>query len=716
MFPFSRATLFGLFATIGVGLALCVAWSTSPPPKPDAALSSRPPDPRATRTPPAVENRPACVPREPAPREQWAAPAAASLPIVAEPFPARTYQVPAQGSDPRLLKLLETLQQRLNAPSAPATQGDGAPPGRAPALPELPGPASPGGQPGGPGLVTPGPVAGEPRAKIVRSAPGEGDDRLSINLQDADLREVLEMLSTEGNLNILASSSVQGKVTATLNGVDLDSALDAILRATGYVARREGQFIYVGSPQDFDSMEQSLDRIGTRVYRPNYVPASELQTLIQPLLTPKAGVVSVSTPGEAGIPSEATKAGGNTFAGGEVVLVRDYEAVLAQIDQVVAEIDVRPLQVAIEAMILSAKLTDKDKLGINWDLLRQKNHLNFVIGTPPATLPSKFTGGLAVHFLDSNLGAFLDALEELNETNVIASPRLMVLNKQRAEIQIGRQQGYVSNTVQTETSTTASMEMLDTGTILRLRPFVSADGLIRLEIHPELSSGDVVLKGTNLVPDKEITQVTSNIMVRDGCTVIIGGLIREELKTNGNQVPFFGNLPLVGPLFRNRDETTERHEILVLITPHIVYEPETCEEGEKAACEAHRRQGVYADKMNPLGKRSVARRYLRMAQRAWAAGEPRRALRFAEMAVHFDPMNRAAIDLRSDIWLGKPAGDHTLNPPNDSPTAPLDQVVMAPWLLEELEREPVAVEVPMHPLAPGVPGARKDIERPRRFP
>ena len=120
-------------------------------------------------------------------------------------------------------------------------------------------------------------------------------------------------------------------------------------------------------------MEQALDRIGTRVYRPNYITAAELQKLIQPLVTEKIGVVSVSTPGRGRHRHRRHPAGGDKFAGGDVVVVRDYEAVLAQIDQMVAEVDVRPLQVHIEAMILSVKLKDEDKFGVNFQLLRDKN-------------------------------------------------------------------------------------------------------------------------------------------------------------------------------------------------------------------------------------------------------------------------------------------------------------------------------------------------------
>jgi len=384
--------------------------------------------------------------------------------------------------------------------------------------------------------------------------------------------------------------------------------------------------------------------------------------------------------------------------------------------------------VAIEAMILSVNLDDQNDFGVSFELLRDQDHIRIGWGEPLEAL-SKMefkTGGLKFGFLDSSLGVFLDALESVGDTNVIATPRLMALNKHRAEILIGEELGYVS-TAMRQTSTSQSVEFLEVGAQLRLRPFISSDGLIRMEVHPELSTGTVDTSNPNFtLPNKETTQVTTNIMVRNGCTVIIGGLMREELETTGNQVPFLGNLPLVGAAFRSRNETLQRREIIVLITPHIVYEPETCEEGEHATCEFQRRQDVYREKMTFLGKRHVARKYFRMAQNAWAAGDRQTALRFAELSIHFDPLNRAAIDLRSDIWLGRRTptegwpGDHTLRDFSSaqSPTAALDGAVIDPWLLGELQREPIPRPEPVepsHPLDPGRPGRHVDVERPRRF-
>ena len=127
--------------------------------------------------------------------------------------------------------------------------------------------------------------------------------------------------------------------------------------------------------------------------------------------------------------------------------------------------------------------------------------------------------------------------------------------------------------------------------------------MIRMEVHPEISSGQVTLMGQTLVPDKDITQVTTNVMVRDGCTVIIGGLIQQELDTTGNQIPFLGNLKYIGPLFRNRTQNTIRNEVLILLTPRIVFGPAADRESRQASCQWQGRQAELAGKMSPLGRR-----------------------------------------------------------------------------------------------------------------
>lgn len=540
----------------------------------------------------------------------------------------------------------------------------------------------------------------------------EGDGRITLRCQGSDLRSVLELLSRQGDLNIIPAKSVAGEVTASLPNVGVEEALDVIVKSAGYLWRREGKFIHVGTRDDFKAMDQASDRLGTRVYHPNYVSARELEQLVTPLLTPSVGKVKATSPPKAGIATDDTAAGGDDFAGSETVIVHDYENILAMIDQIVARVDRRPTQVAIEAMILSVKLDDEHRFGVDFEFLRNNDHIRLATGSPLNTLGeiSFEDGGLKFGYLDTNLAMFLDAVETIGDANVIATPRVLCLNRQRAEIHIGAQLGYV-DTTQTETASTQSVKFLDVGTFLRIRPFISEDGTVRLEVHPELSTGVVRVEQGLTLPDKDVTKVTSNVMVRDGSTIVIGGLIRDEMTNSMTQVPLFGSLPWIGPAFRRSTQSMERREIIVLITPHIVYEPEVGIQGDKAAREFHHRHMAYADKLSPLGKRHLGRRYFHQAQRAWQQGDQDKALWLINLSIHFDPLSRAAIDLRSDITSNNAQGDHTdVHPPRLAPNLhPLDGELLAPWLVDELGRPAYPLQ---HPVDAGTPGAMRPLAPP----
>lgn len=604
------------------------------------------------------------------------------------------------------------------SPAAPSLEPDNSGPGN-PLRQGNPAEQIPSGPPprqSGEPLPPPPPPAPE---NVAPAVVGEGDDQLSINIPNSDIREVLDLLSRASGLNILASRNVTGQVQASLTNVNVETALDAILRSTGFVARREGNFVYVGTPDDFRAMDHSLDRVGTRVFRPNYTTAAELQQLITPMLTPSVGTISISTAAEVGIASDTTSAGGDNFAGSEVVLVRDYQAVLTQVEQVVAEVDRRPLQVSIEAMIVSVSLDDEQSVGVDWELLLNRDKVRLIFGSPLGNLADIDVAnntGLKFGFLDSSVNLFLDALETVGETHVISSPRLMCLNKQRAEIHIGEERGYISTTV-TETAATQTVEFLELGTQLRLRPYISTDGLIRLEIHPELSTGTVDVTGNFTLPNKTVTQVTTNVMVRDGATLVIGGLFREDLKSNVEQVPLFGSLPYVGPLFRKKNDTTSREEIIVLITPRIVWDPKFNCEGEYAACESHQQHAILADKMSHVSRVYYGRRYTRLAKAAWDAGDAKAALRYANMAIHFDNVSREAIRVRSQIIAGSGYGDETVDTHLRQGLTPWKHPNvgghLTNWVLDELHSPHTHVgQQPAPAIDAGTPGRQLDVEAP----
>ncbi len=577
-------------------------------------------------------------------------------------------------------------------------------------------------------------TAAEEHKATITAVPGSGSggEHLMINIQNEDIRSVLEALSEQGELNILPSANVQGDVSAVLKDVDVNTALDAILRSTGFVAKREGKFIYVGTAADFDAMRMSLDTIGTRIFRPNYVTAKDLMTLLTPLVSAGVGKISITAPSEIGIQSDANKAGGNTFASNEAVLVQDYEGVLLELEQVVLEIDKQPMQVSIEAMILSVDLNDNYQFGINLEAFQAGQAARLGIGTP-RTAPLNGTGqsdgstgadlgavtftngGLQFAYLNGNIGAFINAVETIGDTNVIATPKLLCLNKQRAEILIGAQYGYVNSTV-TQTFTTQSVQFLEVGAALRIRPFIGTDGMIRMEIHPELSTGQVVVSGNFTLPQKQLTQVTTNVMCRDGCTVVLGGLMREDLETATTQVPVLGSIPYIGPFFRSVNETIVRREIMVLVTPRIIYEPDASRKAEKEGNAFVRRQQVVADHLSPYNRYDMSRRYTQKAEAALKAGDPKKAAHLLNLAMVFDPQNMTAQQLRSDLEKEVPppavragvalpatrsnmpapgtAHPHVPPPPPGDGHA-VDGEQVAPWLLDDLQGKGMTPIVPI---------------------
>ncbi|MBW3597898.1 MAG: secretin and TonB N-terminal domain-containing protein, partial [Planctomycetes bacterium] len=553
------------------------------------------------------------------------------------------------------------------------------------------------------------PLPAPPETRETRILPDEGDGRLVLNLRNSDLRQVLELLSEQHGLNIIASPTVQGAVTARLSGVTADAALDAVLKATGFVARREGNVIYVATPEEFVAIDHAHDRISTRVYRPNYITAAELEKLLSPIITPTVGKISVSNAAQVGIGTDHDQAGGNSFSGAEVVLVQDYESVLNHVDQLVLEVDSRPLQVAIEAMIITVGLEDENSFGVDLTLLR--DHGDILLGTPAN---GALAGGLRFAFLGASVESFLAALEQVGDTNIVAAPRVMVLNKQRAEVHIGEDIGYLGGIATSASGNQQqSVEFLQVGTKLHIRPFISTDGMIRLEVHPELSSGTIDKTTTPPLPNKTLTQVTTNVMCRDGATVVLGGLIKEDLITNSTQIPVLGALPLVGAAFRRKEETLRRTETLVLLTPRIVSSSAAAVEGAESKAEYLRRQDVRYDKMNPFAQRYYGMQYARKARAAWTAGDADVALRYANLAIHFDPESLEAINLRTEIVETAGVGDRTVETHLREGLAPWGHPLREysrlglPW--REGEAPTILVGEPPDP---GVPGKIRNLDPP----
>lgn len=447
------------------------------------------------------------------------------------------------------------------------------------------------------------------------------DGTFTLNItRDADLVETLRLIGFQAQKSVVPSKDVHGVLPALdLYNVTAHEALDAILRVNGFAYKEQGNFIYVYSQKELADMEKASRVAETRVFRLHYTPAANAIVMIKPALSAD-GQVAISAPAETGIDTGGTgggggggkDTGGDSHSTEDVLVVHDYPENLDAAGKILKEIDTRPQQILIEATILQATLQENNQFGVN---LTAFDGVNFStlnnMGSSSSSSSSGSSGssgstsgssgvqealngniindsasgavtdkgfvggsisgtnGLQFAMVYNNIALFINALESVTDTTILANPKILALNKQHGEVVVGREDGYLTTTV-TQTTSTQTVEFLQTGTTLSFRPFIGDDGYIRMEIHPEDSSGGINTLGGQNLPFKTTTEVTSNIMVKDGHTIVIGGLFRESSSTTRSQVPFMGNLPLVGSLFGQTQDATTRQEIIILLTPHII--------------------------------------------------------------------------------------------------------------------------------------------------
>ncbi len=175
----------------------------------------------------------------------------------------------------------------------------------------------------------------------------------------------------------------------------------------------------------------------------------------------------------------------------------------------------------------------------------------------------------------------------MGSTKILASPRILVLNKQRAEIQLGSRLGFRSTVTQNIIGTTQAVQFLNTGTLLRLRPFVSSDDVIRMEIHPERSEG--VVDPTTGLPSQTLAELTTYVMVPNGATLVIGGLMEDDDSYTQTGLPGLSRLPILGYLFGTREKIDQRRELVVLLTPHVWSPGQACANPQPLAAQGDKK-------------------------------------------------------------------------------------------------------------------------------
>ncbi len=488
-------------------------------------------------------------------------------------------------------------------------------------------------------------------------------------VNETEVTQVLEMLAIQSRRNIIASNSVSGVVSANLYDITFNEALDAILRVNGFGYVEEGNFVYVYTVDELETIEKARRNTESRIYELQYLSAADADEFVKPLLSDEGEAAFRGTV-EAGYQPTMEDGGADSYAWSSKLVINDYLENLDAIAVLLSELDTAPMQVVVEATVVQTKVNEDNEFGVDFTALSNINigsiaggplsaATDLISGTFGATNASAISsgvgqtdttlnGGLKVGVIKDHVGAFLRVLDQVVDTTVLARPRVTCLNRQKAEVLIGTRFGYLSST-QTQTSTTQTVEFLDTGIQLVFRPFISPDGMIRLELRPSVSSATLRVDGGQTIPDEITQQLMTNVRCRDGETIILGGLFRESTVVTRNQVPILGDIPLIGTAFRGQDDQVDKEEIIFLLTPTIIPDERLWESGKDslAIVEAVRigaRSGLL-----PFSRDQITANYNRDALNAYRRGDLDRALYWTNLSLRTSKVQPEILRLRETI-------------------------------------------------------------------
>lgn len=597
-------------------------------------------------------------------------------------------------------------------------------------MPEMPvmASASPAEMPGMPAQPDRNPMAGNPNTGNNKVSIG-ADNTVDLHVKDENITNVLEMLSIQSRKNIIASKNVSGKVSADLYGVTFHEVLDAILHVNGYGYLEQGNFIYVYTSEELAKIEASLKRRAAKVVKLNYLNAPDAAEFVKPMLSPQ-GEIKANAKSEMFAINDSAPVGKDDYALGATLVVIDYEENIAAIEKLIAELDTRPAQVLVEATVLQTTVTEDNAYGFDFSVIGDISFNEFAGGlggpfgivnairNPPAAIPAGLSDNDAIGAVGTtgrtdgkstfkfgltseHITIVARLLDEVSDTTVLANPKLLTLNRQPARVLVGQRVAYL-NTTATETSTTQSVEFLDTGVQLYFRPFVSANNEIRMELKPQVSDAKTRNVGTSggqqvTVPDEITQEVVTNVIVPDGMTIVIGGLFRETTVTSRQQVPVVGDIPILGLAFRGQEDTIRREEIIFLVSPSIMNNEVLLSQGERAMDSIDRVRAGTRQGLLPFSRDKMTSALNVEAERAFRDGKYDEASWKIRHSLSLNPHQPGAYELREKL-----TGERELWPAGNT----FDMVIS-----RETKKRLDSLSPPSQPVKGGTPWHSFDIPK-----
>jgi len=510
-------------------------------------------------------------------------------------------------------------------------------------------------------------------ALLVAAAPvpaQEAEKLITLAVRDESVANLLQALSSQHRLSLVANDKISGKVTINLYDVPLEEALRQILATQDLDFVKDGSSYRVVTFEQRDAILKQRDPVASRVFVLNHMLTAEAQQLLQPLLSADGRFAAATAAANTGAPTGGTTGTAAASSGQrQSIVVVDRTSVLERIGKTLEQLDRPPQQVLLEATILSIDLGEDNRLGVDFNVLggidfNQAGATSDLTGITGYDVSgtqledrlwsgqtsgfatSPVGQGLSFGFLKNSVAAFVEALEQTTNTSIVSNPHVIALNGEQAEIIVGGRLGYTTVT-QNQTSTIETVAFLETGTQLVFRPFIGEDGWIRMEVHPQNSAG--VIDPVSGVPSENTTEITTRLLMRDGQTLILGGLIGESVTSVRSQVPILGNIPVLGTLFGRTVETVNRRELVILLTPHILdpVQAQVRAEATRQRFAAVRRS--HWDSLSPYIRPVLAKSHLADAAVWQARGELDRALGSVERALTLNPTEADAAVLREAL-------------------------------------------------------------------
>jgi len=446
----------------------------------------------------------------------------------------------------------------------------------------------------------PVPVAPSPSLPLLRYC-GIRPDPISVNLKGAEISDVLDMFARKSGVNLIYDRDIHGLVTVRLDEVPMDEALQAILNLKGLAAWPESsRIIRILSAKALAEQEANQTLV-TKVIRLKFARADDIKPQLDALRSSagRKGSISVN-------------------ASTNSIVVKDTRLGVLEAEQILSELDRQPIQVAIEVRVVEIERLSSTDLGVQWGAASTLSSGNNTVNLGSSDIPGASSSGgqgtstngaagvvaaqrianvggqtvmpmvpglgvgpnalgntqgvmsLGVIGNAINFNLVLNALAQKNKMRVLSSPQILTLDNQQASILVGSEIPYAITTISPGVGQTQSYTFVDVGIKLFVTPTVNEGGRITLRVAPEVSTVTSVSPGAP--PTINTRKADTTVIIHNGETMVIGGLISDSDQQLASQVPFMGSIPIIGIFFRNTSKSKDRTELMVFLTPKIVEE------------------------------------------------------------------------------------------------------------------------------------------------